>query len=113
MAVKSGYKRLKEFDYLTELSEEARAALDIPADASVVNITDRFREGGPIVISYSRQTSDAERRENRRRLQYAIDSALDDITLRCRENPTYIETVNHTISEVQKKYCCENAAVTT
>jgi hypothetical protein len=79
MAVKTGYKRLKEFDYLTELSEEARAALDIPADANVINITDKFREGGPIVISYSRPTSEAERQENRRRLQYAIDEALDNL----------------------------------
>lgn len=79
MAVKSGYKRLKEFDYLTELSERAKEALEIPEDAKVINITDKFREGGPIVISYSRPTSDAERRENRRRLQYAIDDAFDAV----------------------------------
>ena len=82
MAVKSGYKRLNEFDYLAELSERAREALDIPEDAEVINITDKFRDGGPIVISYSRATTEAERQENRRRLQYAIDGALDEISHR-------------------------------
>lgn len=81
MAVKTGYKRLKEFDYLTELSEKAREALDIPANADIVNITNKFCEGGPIVISYSMPTSDAERQENRRRLQYAIDEALDELSM--------------------------------
>lgn len=84
MAVKLGYKRLKEFEYLTELSERAKEALDIPEDAEVVNITDKFREDGPIVISYSTRTTDAERQENRRRLQYAIDGALDELSMQSR-----------------------------
>ena len=91
MAIKPGYKRLKEFDYLTELSEEAREALDIPEDAEVVNITDRFREGGPIVVSYTRRASDEERQKNRERLQSAIDSAFDDIIARCENDPIFFE----------------------
>lgn len=93
MAIKPGYKRLKEFDYLTELSEEAREALDIPEDAEVVNITDRFREGGPIVVSYTRRASDEERQKNRKRLQSAIDSAFDDIVARCENDDAYYESL--------------------
>ncbi len=91
MAIKPGYKRLKEFDYLTELSEKAREALDIPEDAEVVNITDNFRQGGPIVVSYTRKTTDAQREHNRKRLQYAIDSAFDDIIERCEKDPIFFE----------------------
>ncbi len=93
MAIKPGYKRLKEFDYLTELSEEARASLDIPEDAEVVNITDRFREGGPIVVSYTRKTSEAQRQENHRKLQDAIDSAFDAIIERCNNDDAYYESL--------------------
>ncbi len=89
MAVKSGMKRLKEFDYLTELSEKAREALDIPEDAEVVNITDRFREGGPIVVSYTRKVSEEVRLHNRRRLQDAVDSAFDAIIKRCQNDAEY------------------------
>lgn len=81
MAVKTGYKRLKEFGDLTELSERAKEALDIPENAEVINITNKFREGGPIVISYSLPTSDIERQENRRKLQYAVDRALDELLM--------------------------------
>ena len=80
MAVNTGFKRLNEFDYLTELSDEARTVLDIPENAEIVNITDQFRNGGPIVISYSIKTTDEERQDNRRRLQYAIDNALDKLS---------------------------------
>lgn len=90
MAVQPGMKRLKEFDYLTELSEEARQALDIPEDAEVVNITDKWREDGPIVVSYTRKTSDEQRAENRRRLQSAIDRAFEAIEERCRRDPEYL-----------------------
>lgn len=93
MAIKPGYKRLKEFDYLTELSEEARASLDIPEDAEVVNITDRFREGGPIVVSYTRKTTEEQRQENHRRLQDAIDSAFDAIIERCNDDREYYENL--------------------
>lgn len=91
MAIKPGYKRLKEFDYLTELSEEARASLDIPENAEVVNITDKFREGGPIVVSYTIRGTDEQRKENRRNLQTAIDNALDDIALRCERDPVFFK----------------------
>lgn len=91
MAIRPGYKRLKEFDYLTELSEKARESLDIPEDAEVVNITDRFREGGPIVVSYTRTGTEKQRQENRRRLQNAIDSAFDDIIARCQNDKQYYE----------------------
>lgn len=91
MAIKPGYKRLKEFDYLTELSEEARASLDIPEDAEVVNITDRFREGGPIVVSWRIPTTEEQRQKNRERLQAAIDSAFDDIIARCENDREYYE----------------------
>lgn len=89
MAVKAGMKRLKEFDYLTELSEEAHEALDIPEDAEVLNITDHFREGGPIVVLYTRKTSAEQRAKNRERLQAAIDDAIDDIAERCERDYEY------------------------
>lgn len=89
MAIRPGYKRLKEFDYLTELSEAARESLDIPEDAEVVNITDEFRNGGPIVVSYTRKTTDEQRQKNRDRLQAAIDSAFDDIIARCQNDAEY------------------------
>lgn len=89
MAVQPGMKRLKEFDYLTELSEEARQALDIPEDSEVVNITDHWREGGPIVISHMKKVTDEQRAENRRRLQNAIDKAFDAIIERCQNDPEY------------------------
>lgn len=93
MAIRPGYKRLKEFDYLTELSEAARESLDIPEDAEVVNITDHFREGGPIVVSYTRRGTEEQRQENRRRLQNAIDSAFDDIIARCQNDKEYYESL--------------------
>lgn len=89
MAVEKGMKRLKDFDYLTELSETARQALDIPEDAEVVNITDKFREGGPIVISYTRKTDEEQRIKNRTNLQRAIDGAFDDIIARCEKDAEY------------------------
>lgn len=89
MAVKQGMKRIKEFDYLTELSEMAREALDIPEDAEIVNITDQFRKGGPIVVSYTKKTSEVQRQENRHKLQNAIDSALDDIVDRCQRDAEF------------------------
>ncbi|MBE6733378.1 MAG: hypothetical protein E7561_05210 [Ruminococcaceae bacterium] len=89
MAVEKGMKRLKEFDYLTELSETARQALDIPEDAEVVNITDKFREGGPIVVSYTRKTDAEQRTKNRADLQRAIDYAFDDIIARCEKDAEY------------------------
>lgn len=89
MAIRPGYKRLKEFDYLTELSEAARESLDIPEDAEVVNITDEFRNGGPIVVSYTRKTTEEQRQKNRDRLQAAIDSAFDDIIARCQNDAEY------------------------
>ncbi len=60
------------------LPESARAATAIPEDAEVVNITDKFDEGGPIVISYTRRSerADEAREENRRNLQFAIDRAF-------------------------------------
>lgn len=89
MAVKAGMKRLEEFDYLTELSDEARAALDIPEDAEVLNITDHFREGGAIVVSYTRKRSETELEKNRQKLQSTIDSVFDDIEERCNRDPEY------------------------
>lgn len=89
MAVQPGMRRLKEFDYLTELSKEARQALDIPEDAEVVKITDHWKEDGPIVISYTRKTGPEQRAENRRRLQNAIDKAIYAIEERCRNDPEY------------------------
>lgn len=93
MAIRPGYRRLKEFDYLTELSEEARESLDIPEDAEVVNITDRFREGGPIVVSYTRKTTEEQRQKNRERLQVAIDDAFDAIIERCNNDAEYYENL--------------------
>ena len=97
MAVQPGMRRLKEFDYLTELSEEARQALDIPEDAEVVNITDQWKEDGPIVISYTRKTSPEQRAENKRRLQCAIDKAIYAIEERCRNDPEYFATLKESL----------------
>lgn len=91
MAVRPGYRRLKEFDYLTELSEEARESLDVPEDAIVTKIIDEFRSGGPIVVTYTRPTTEEQRKENRRRLQYAIDDALDKVAERCACDAEYYE----------------------
>lgn len=97
MSVQPGMRRLKEFDYLTELSEEARQALDIPEDAEVVNITDHWREGGPIVVSSTRKTSPEQRAENRRRLQCAIDKAIYAIEERCRNDPEYLSKLEKSL----------------
>lgn len=76
MSVQPGMKRLKEFDYLTELSEKARQVLDIPEDAEVLNITDEFARGGPIVISYCLRGDIETAKSNKRNLDFAIDKAL-------------------------------------
>ena len=100
MAVEKGMKRLKEFDYLTELSENARQALDIPEDAEVVNITDKFREGGPIVVSYTRKTSEEQLIKNRADLQRAIDGAFEDIIARCNNDADYFAALKERLGIV-------------
>ena len=84
-------KRLPQFDYLTKYGEAARSATDIPDDAEIVNITDDFENGGPIVISYTRRTSEEEKIRNRQKLQEAINYALDAIELRCRTEDGFLE----------------------
>lgn len=84
-------KRLPQFDYLSKYGEKARAATDIPDDAEIVNITDDFENGGPIVISYSRRASEEDKLLRRRNLQAAIDGALDAIQLRCQTEDGFLE----------------------
>ena len=83
-------KRLSQFDYLSKYGEKARAATDIPDDAEIVNITDDFENGGPIVISYTRRASDEEIQRRQRNLQTAIDGALDAIQERCKTEPGFL-----------------------
>lgn len=78
-------QRLHQFDYLTELTEWERSLLDIPDDATVMNITDKFREGGPIVVSYTRPRSEEEKQATRRQLQAAIDQAIDAVVMQYRQ----------------------------
>ena len=65
--------RLARFNYL---SERAQQVLEIPDGAEVINITDKFKEGGPIVVSMLTPASEEEKKKNRLELQAAIDRAL-------------------------------------
>lgn len=98
--VPPGYKLLPEFENIKGLDEEAKKALMIPGDAKVINITNRFEEGGPIIISYSRPTTPEQKAENRKELQRAIDRALDAIAARCEREPEFYEAL-------KKKYGVE------
>lgn len=73
--------------YIGVLSEPALESIKIPADAEVVNITDKFEEGGPIVVSYSRPRSPEERAEIHERIQRAANEALDDLKRRMQVEP--------------------------
>ncbi len=97
MAIKPGYKRLPDFDYLIELSEEARETLDIPENAKGVNITDNFCNGGPIVISSSLPTTEEQREDNKKRLQYAIDAAFEAIIANCENNQVSCTNLNNQV----------------
>lgn len=90
-------KRLPQFDYLTKYGEAARAATDIPDDAEIVNITDDFENGGPIVISYTRRTSEEEKIRNRQKLQEAINYALDAIAEKCKTEEGYLEKLMNSL----------------
>ncbi len=57
-------------------SEGARKAAEIPEGAEVLNITDEFAEGGPIVISYCIRGDIETAKKNKRNLDFVIDKAL-------------------------------------
>ena len=91
--VKPGMKRLAEIDCIAGLSERAKEALDIPIDATVVNITNKFSEDGPIVISYSMPKTEEELAENYRRLNDAVAKVQRSIIERCRKDEEYYNSL--------------------
>lgn len=89
--LKPGYRRLPEFENIKGLDEAGKDALAIPEDAEIVNITNRFEEGGPIIVSWKRTATPEQREKNRMQLQDAIDRALDAIAARCEREPEFYE----------------------
>ncbi len=81
---------IKELNYLTELSSNARKALTVPDNCNVVSITDKFRSGGPIVITLMPNLSEVKRAEDKDNLQYAVDRALSSIEKRCKNEKGFL-----------------------
>ena len=73
--------------YIGVISDTALETLKIPAGAEIVNITDRFEEGGPIVVSWSLPGSSVEKTENHKRMQRAANEALDELKRRMQVEP--------------------------
>jgi len=91
--VKPGMKRLPEIENTPGLSERAKEVLDIPIEATVVNLTNHFAEEGPIVLSYSMPKTDEERAKNRRQLNEAIAIAQRSIIERCRKDKDFYNSL--------------------
>lgn len=71
--------RLPQFN---RLSEQAQKSLEIPDDAKIVNVIDKFDSGGPIVVVYSSPMTEVEKEKARKQRQWAIDRAIDAIAAR-------------------------------
>ncbi len=83
-------QRIPELEYLKDYGESARAVTDISDDAELVSVTDKFKQGGPIVITTVTRQSEEQRAENRRELQETINNAFDDIEKRCKTEAGFL-----------------------
>lgn len=62
----------KELEYILDLVKEpeiVKKMLDVPEGYRVVNITDEFLEGGPVIISKEKILTPEEERRNRERIE--------------------------------------------
>lgn len=82
----------KELLYILDLvknREVVEKMLDVPDGYEVLNITDDFLNGGPVVISKIKKGTEEERIKNREKLDYAVTSALEAFVRSGREIKKY------------------------
>lgn len=72
---------MKRIPELSDLPEEMQKLGEIPDDCRVVNVTNKYHEGGPVVVSYERINPDPEVvARNRAALCSTIEDVIKHIT---------------------------------